>query len=164
MPCWGGKPNERHLFADMFIKRRFCLKKLCRICCMLSVYGLKFMISPSLSLGFDFHIQVDFGFNDLFSHIFSFLHHNSIETSWFSHMNYQKPLTKEKSMESSLDTCRLMLPRPVSRGAHLRSQKQKSNQIRSVEVFDFKHYLTGPSGCTEAMGFRQSESMGSFGS
>ena len=53
-----------------------------------------------------FHIQVDFGFNDLFSHIFSFLHHNSVETSWFSHMIRQKPLMEEKSMQSSLDTRR----------------------------------------------------------
>ena len=68
-------------------------------------------------------------------------------------MNYQKPLTEEQSMQSSLDTCRSMLPPPVSRGAHLRSQKKKSNQIRSVEVFGFKHYLTGPSGCTEVMWF-----------
>ena len=139
-------------------------KEMSRKCCMLSVYWLQFIISHSLSLGFDFHIQVDFGFNDLFSHIFSFLHHNSIETSWFSLTKCQKPLTEEKSMQSSLDTCRSMLPPPVSRRAHLRSQKKRSNQIRAVEVFDFKHYLTGPSGRAEAMGFRQSESMGSFGS
>jgi hypothetical protein len=125
MPCWEGKPNERHFFADIFIKQWFCSKHLCRICCMLSVYGLQFMISPSLSLGFNFHIQIDFGFNDLFSHIFSFLHHKSIETSWFSHIICQKPLTEEKSMQSSLDTCRSMLPPPISRRAHLRSQKKE---------------------------------------
>ena len=127
---------------------------------MLSVYGLKFMISHSPSLGFDFHIQVDFGFNDLFSHIFSFLHHSSIETSWFSHMIRQKPLTEEKSMQSSLDPCRLMLPPPVSRRA---PKKKKSNQIRAFEVFGFRHYLTGPSGCPEAMRFSTSEAMGSSG-
>ena len=38
--CYEGKPKERHLFADMFIKRLFCSKKSCRICCMLSEYGL----------------------------------------------------------------------------------------------------------------------------
>ena len=127
---------------------------------MLSVYGLQFMISHSPSLGFDFHIQVDFGFNDLFSHIFSFLHHNSVETGWFSHMIRQKPLMEEKSMQSSLDTRRSMLPPPVSRRAHLRSQKKKSNQIRAFEVFGFRHYLTGPSGCPEAMRFSTSEAMG----
>jgi hypothetical protein len=32
-------------------------------------------------LDFDFHVSVDFGFNDSFPHIFSVLHLNSIETS-----------------------------------------------------------------------------------
>ena len=26
VPCYEGKPNERHFFADIFIKRVFCLK------------------------------------------------------------------------------------------------------------------------------------------
>ena len=71
---------------------------------MLSEYGLQFMISHAPSLGFECHIQVDFGFNDLFSHIFSVLYHNSVETSWFSLMRHEKLLTKEKCMQSSMDT------------------------------------------------------------
>ena len=67
------------------------------------------MISRAPSLGFEFHIQVDFGFNDLFSHIFSFLYHNSVETSWFSLMRHEKLLTEEKCMQSSMDTTILML-------------------------------------------------------
>ena len=54
-------------------------------------YMAHYMLSKMLmSLGFEFHIQVDFGFNDLFSHNFSFLHHNSEETSWFSLMRHEK--------------------------------------------------------------------------
>ena len=108
-PCYEGEPNELHFFADIFIKRRFCSKKSCRICCMLSEFGLQFMISHAPSLGFEFHIQVDFEFNDLFSHIFSFLYHNSVETSWFSLMRHEKLLTKEKCMQSSMDTTISML-------------------------------------------------------
>ena len=67
------------------------------------------MISHALSLGVEFHIQVDFGFNDLFSHNFTFLHHNSVETSWFSLMRHEKLLTKEKCMQSRMDTTILML-------------------------------------------------------
>ena len=110
VPCYEGEPNEHHFLADIFIKRWFCSKKSCQICCMLAKYWLKFMISHAQSLGFEFHIQVDFGFNDhLFSHIFSFLHHNSLETSWFSLMRHEKQLTEEKCMQSSLDTRTLML-------------------------------------------------------
>ena len=109
VPCYEGEPKERHLFADMFIKRLFCSKKSCWICCMMSEYWLQFMISHALSLGFEFHIQVDFGFNDLFSHIFSFMYHNSVETSWFSLMRHEKLLTKEKCMQSSMDTTISML-------------------------------------------------------
>ena len=109
VPCYEGEPNERHFFADIFIKRWFCSKKSCRICCMLAKYGLKFMISHAQSLGFEFHIQVDFGFNGLFSHIFSFLYHNSGETSWFSLMRHEKQLTEEKCMQYSIDTRTLML-------------------------------------------------------
>ena len=109
VPCYEDKPNERHFFADIFIKRWFCSKKSCRICCMLSEYGLQFMVSHAPSLGFEFHIQVDFGFNDLFSHNFSFLHHNSVETSWFSLMRHEKLLTKEKCMQSSMETTISML-------------------------------------------------------
>ena len=103
------KPNERHFFADIFIKQWFCSIKLSWIYCMLSVYWLQFMISHAPLLGFEFHIQVDFGFNDLFSHIFSFLYHNSVETSWFSLMRHEKLLTKEKCMQSSMDTTISML-------------------------------------------------------
>ena len=36
VPIYEGKPNGRHFFADIFIKRWFCSKKSCRICGMLS--------------------------------------------------------------------------------------------------------------------------------
>ena len=148
----------------MILLEKFELNMLHAVCILIAVHDFPFTITWfQLSHPSRFWVQIPF--NDLFSHIFSFLHGNSIETSWFSHIICQKPLTEEKSMQSCLDTCRSMLPPPVSRRAHLRSQtKKNSKQIRAVEVFDFKHYLTGPSGCTEAMGFRQSESMGSFGS
>jgi hypothetical protein len=77
---------------------------------MLSEYGLQFMICHSPSLGFDFHVQVDFGFNDLFSLIVYLLNLNHVETSWFSLMRHEKPLTEEKCMESSIDTSISMLP------------------------------------------------------
>ncbi len=35
MPCWEGKPNGRHFFAEIFINQRFCLKILCLLCFML---------------------------------------------------------------------------------------------------------------------------------
>ena len=123
MPCWEGEPNARQFFAEIFIKRRFCSKKLCLLCCILSVCRLKNMICHSSSLDFDFHIPVDFGLNVLFPHNFSVLPCNSIETSWFSLVIHESPLTEEKSMPSSLDTRISMLTPPVSRRVHLHSQK-----------------------------------------
>ena len=73
-----------------------------------------------------FASPVDFGLNVLFPHIFSVLHRNSIETSWFSLVIHEKPLTEEKSMLSSLDSSILMLPPLVSRRAHLRSLPKKN--------------------------------------
>ena len=126
--CYEDEPNERHFFAEIFIKRWFCSKKSCRICCMLAKYGLKFMISHAQSLDFEFHIQVDFGFNDIFSHIFSFLYHNSVETSWFSLMRHEKLLTEEKCMQSSIDTTISMLsPTNSPQSAFARKKKRGFN-------------------------------------
>ncbi len=97
MPCWEGKPKERHFFTKIFIKRQSCSKNMCLFCCILSVYRLQFMIYLLSSLGFDFHIPVDFGFNVLFPHIFAVLHRNSVETSWFSLVIHEIPLTEEPS-------------------------------------------------------------------
>ena len=44
MPCWEGEPKQQQFFAEMFIKRWFCSKKMCLHCWMMSVYWLKFMI------------------------------------------------------------------------------------------------------------------------
>ncbi len=105
---------------------------------MLSVRRLQILIYHLSSLGIDFVIPVDFGLNVLFPHIFSVLHHNSIETGWFSLVIHESPLTEEKSMPSSLDSSILMLPPPVSRRAHLRSKKKliaKLSQIKTLEFF-----------------------------
>ena len=153
MPCWEGKPNARQFFAEISIKRRFCSKKLCLLCSILSVYRLQIMICHFFSPVFDFCIPIDFGLNVLFSHIFSVLHRNSIETSWFSLVIHEKPLTEEKSMPSSLDSRISMLPPPVSRRAHLRSQKKPDSQIKTLEFFYFRCIVTGPKGWAEAMGF-----------
>ena len=83
-PCWEGEPKQQQFLAEMFIKRQFWSEKMCRHCFMLSLDYIKFMIYPASSLGFEIHITVDFGLNVLFSHIFSVLHHNSIETCWCS--------------------------------------------------------------------------------
>ncbi len=58
MPCWGGKPNGRHFFAEEVIKRLFCSKILCLHCCLLSACRLEFMICQLSSIGFDFDGQV----------------------------------------------------------------------------------------------------------
>ena len=65
-------------------------------------------------LDFNFHVLVDFGFNVSFPHIFLVLHPNCIEVSRFSLSIHENQLTEEKSMQYSIDTCRLMLPLPVS--------------------------------------------------
>ena len=163
MPCWEGEPNARQFFAEIFIKRRFCSKKLCLLCCILSVCRLKNMICHSSSLDFDFHIPVDFGLNVLFPHNFSVLPCNSIETSWFSLVIHESPLTEEKTMPSSIDTRISMLTPPVSRRAHFALPKKTYTQIKAFEVFAFRCILTGPRGCAEAIGFSASEAMGSSG-
>jgi hypothetical protein len=71
------------------------------------------MISHVSSLGFDFHIPVDFGLNVLFPHIFSALHRYSKETCWFSLVMHESLLTEEISMQSSLDSRISMLLPPV---------------------------------------------------
>jgi len=135
MPCWEGEPNVPQFFTENFIKRRFCIKKLCLLCWILSVHRLQSLIYHLSSLGIDFHIPVDFGLNVLFPHIFSVLHRNSIETSWFSLVIHEKPLTEEKSMPSSLDSRISMLPPPVSRRAHLRSQKKLIAKLKHWSFF-----------------------------
>jgi hypothetical protein len=62
------------------------------------------MIYHVSSLGFDFHIPVDFGLNLLFPHIFSVLHRNSEETCWFSFVMHESLFTEEIFMQSSLDS------------------------------------------------------------
>ena len=71
------------------------------------------MIYNVSSLGFEFHIPIDFGLNVLFPHIFSVLHRNSVETCWFSLVMHESPLTEEISMQSSLDGRISMLLPPV---------------------------------------------------
>ena len=112
------------------------------------------MIYHVSSLGFDFHIPIDFGLNVLFPHIFSVLHRYNVETCWFSLVMHVSPLTEEISMISSLDSRISMLLPPIWLRAHLRSQKKLENtlaQIRAFEVFGFRCIVTGPRECSEAM-------------
>jgi hypothetical protein len=124
----------RQFFAKIFIKRRFCSKKLCLHCCIQSVCRLQNIICHSSSLDFDFQIPVDIGLNVLFPHILSVLHHNSIETSWFSLVIHWSPLTEEKSKPSSLDTRTSMLPPPVSP-----SQLSQKKLIAKLKHWSFLH-------------------------
>jgi hypothetical protein len=70
---------------------------------MLPACRLKLMISSLTSIYFKFHLPVDFGFNVIFPHNFSVLHHNSMEISWFSFTMHESPFTEEKSMQYSLE-------------------------------------------------------------
>ena len=126
---------------------------MCLLCCILSVYGLQIMMYNSSSLDFDFHISVDFGLNVLFPHIFSVLHRNSIETSWFSLVMHKSPFTEEKYMQSSVDTRISTLPPPVSRRAHFALPKKIKPKLKHFSFFAFRCILSGPRGCDEAMGF-----------
>ncbi len=112
------------------------------------------MIYHVSSLGFDFHIPVDFGLNVLFPHIFSALHCNSIETCWFSLVIHESPLTEEISMQSSFDSRISMLLPPVLAQSAFALPKKNENtlaQIRLFEVFGFRCIVTDPKGCAEAM-------------
>ena len=112
------------------------------------------MIYHVSSLGFDFHIPVDFGLNVLFPHIFSVLRRYSIETCWFSLVMHESPLTEEISMQSSLDSRISMLLPPVLAQSAFALPKKNQNpfaQIKAFEVFGFRCIVTGPRGCTEAM-------------
>jgi len=112
------------------------------------------MIYHVSSLGFDFHIPIDFGLNVLFPHIFSVLHRSNIETCWFSLVMHVNPLTEEISMQSSLDSRISMLLPPVLAQSAFALQKKNQNplaQIKAFEVFGFRRIVTGPSGCAEAM-------------
>jgi hypothetical protein len=71
------------------------------------------MIYHLSSLGFDFHIPIDFGLNVLFPHIFSVLHRYDVETCWFSLVMHVSPLTEDISMQSRLDSRISMLLPPV---------------------------------------------------
>ena len=114
-------------------------------------------------LGIYFHIPVDFVLNVRFPHIFSVLHCNSIETSWFSLVIHESPLTEEKSMPSSLDSCILILPPRATSFTHSAFALPKKSdiqiQVKSLEFFKFalnlkfRCILTGPKGWAEAMRF-----------
>jgi hypothetical protein len=108
------------------------------------------MIYHSSSLGFDFHIPIDFEFNVLFPLIFSVLHCNSIETSWFLLMMHDSPLTEEKSMQSGLDTRISMFHPPVSAQSASALPKKYIKilepKLKRFELFGFRCSLTGPRG------------------
>ncbi len=100
--CLAGKATQwAILFRRNFIKQWFCSKLLCLLCCMLPACRLEPMISTLSSIGFNFQLPVDFRFNVCFHHAFSVLHHNSMETIWFSLTMHESPFTEEKSMQSS---------------------------------------------------------------
>ncbi len=112
------------------------------------------MISNVSSLFFDFHIPVDFGLNVVFPHIFSVLHRNSVEICWFSLVMHESPLTEEISMQSSLDSrISMFLPPVLAKSAFALPKKNQNPlaQINAFEVFGFRHIVTGPRGCAEAM-------------
>ncbi len=119
--CLAGKASpstgkQRHFLDELFIKTWFCSKKMCLHCCMLSWFWLQFMIYHVSSLAkFWFSQAWDFGLNVLqvFPHIFSVLHRNSVETCWFSLVMHEGPLTEEISMQASLDNRISMLLPPV---------------------------------------------------
>ncbi len=75
-PCYECKPNTRHFFGKLFIKKWCWWEKLCLSCWMPSIGSLQFMFYCISSNICDFHFPVDFRLNDLFPHIFSFLHQN----------------------------------------------------------------------------------------
>ena len=100
----GRQPNGRHFLAEIFIKQWFCSKLLCLLCCMLPTCRLEPMVSCLSLIDFNFQLPIDFGSNACFPHNFLVLHHNSMETSWFSLTMHESPFTQEKSMRSSSDT------------------------------------------------------------
>jgi hypothetical protein len=81
---------------------------------MLPAWRLEFMIIHLSSLGFNFHMLVDFQFIVSFPHIFSVQYLNSIQTSWFSLMRYESQSKEETIMQSGIDTRISMLSPPVS--------------------------------------------------
>ncbi len=87
------------------------------------------MIYDVSSLGFDFHIPIDFGLNVLFPHIFSVLHCSNVETCWFSLVMHVNPLKEEISMQSSLDNHISMMLPPVLEQSAFALQKKKSKHF-----------------------------------
>ncbi len=61
-------------FAKMIIKRWFCSKLLCLLCCMLPACRLELMVHSTSSIGFNFQLHAGFGCDGLFPHNFSVLH------------------------------------------------------------------------------------------
>ncbi len=87
-------------------------------------------------------LSVNFGYNVLFLHIFSvllrLLHHNSIETSLFQLMIHGRPFTKEKSMQSSLDTSISRFSSPVlAQSASALSKKYLKQLQQNSSVWGF---------------------------
>ena len=99
------------LFRRNFIKRWFCSKWSCLLCFVLPACRLELMLSSLSSIDFNFQLPVDFEFNVFLSFSFPVLHHNSMETSWFSLMmlETQSPFLEEKSMQST----RNLVPIPL---------------------------------------------------
>ncbi len=83
--------------------------------------------------------------------------------NWFSLSIYENQLTEEKSMQSSIDTCRISVDWCCLHQFQLRAHWLSKNKLRPnrvLEVFDFKHYLSGlsdhwvdaPDGTSVSMG------------
>ncbi len=101
------------LFCWKIHGKMILFKTLFLLCCMLSACRWEIMITSYPHLVSSFYVSVDFSFNVSFPSIFAVLHQKSIETSWFTFDTWGH-LTEEKSMQSSIDSCRLMSPPSVS--------------------------------------------------
>ncbi len=150
-------------FSLKFLLIEHSVRKYCLLWFMPPEFGLSFMKTQLSSLDFDFHVSVDFCFNVSFPHISSVLHPSSIETSRFSLSMHENQLTEEKSMQSSIDTFRLMLPPPVSAQSAFALYKNKNktkwerlrfmvlNTIELVWVITDSHRIDAPDGTSESM-------------
>jgi hypothetical protein len=150
MPCYTCKPNTRHFVDKIFIKAWFCWGEIGLFCQMTSLGWLELMIQHTPSIICDFHFPVDFRLDILLCHIFWFLDQNWVGIDGFTLTKLRYVGDEEKTIPSCLDTRSPMIAPsvlPQSRGAFCSPKKNRLAEVRTFQVFDFRHFNCSESEC-----------------
>jgi hypothetical protein len=120
---------------------------MCLFCSMSSVGSLELMLYSTSSNICDLHFPVDFRLDDLFPHIFWFLHQNRVGIDGFTLTIDKNIGDEEKTIPSSLDTSTPMIAHQFCSRAHSALKKQTDWPKLRFKFFGFRNFKCSESEC-----------------